>query len=726
MRRLQIKQHDQSDCGAACLASVAAYYGLNIPLAIIRQYAGTRQDGTNVYGMLQASEKLGFYAKGVRGGINCLREIPKPAIAHIEVNKTTTHYIVLYKAGKDYLAVMDPANGKIQRMSVEGFEGQWTGVLILLTPGERFAPGDRQVSVLKRFWFLFRPHRYILAQAFIGALVYTMLGFSTSLYIQKLTDYIFIGGNTNLLNLLSIIMLLLLFFQILIASFKDIMLVRTGQLIDLRLILGYYRHLLTLPQQFFDTMRIGELLSRISDALKIRNFINAVVLNLTVNILIVLFSFVLMFALHWQLAMVMLMIIPAYTALYMIANQLNKKTERRVMEASANLESQLVETLSTMKTIKYFGLEGDAEMKTESRFVSLLQKSYKSALNTIFSTNSTAVIGGAFTIVLLWTGSHYVVRREITPGELLSFYAILGYFTGPVSSLIKANKSIQNALIAADRLFEIMDLERDTPDQAVIHSYNVSGDIRFWNIGFRYGNSTRVFQDLDLLIPKGSITAIIGESGSGKSTLVNILLGLYPLEKGKVTIGETDLRYLKRDCLRDMIAVVPQEIHLFSGTLLENIAVGSHKPDAAKVLEICRVAGMGNFIEALPLGLNTFIGENGAGLSGGQKQRIAFARALYRDPEVLILDEATASVDSHAEEFIKHTIHTIRDGGKTVILISHRLSTVVHADKIAVLHKGRIAEEGTHEELLLKKSLYRALWEKQIPPETTKAVRGYF
>jgi ATP-binding cassette subfamily B protein len=345
---------------------VAAYYGLKMPLSLIRRYAGTGKEGTNVFGMIQAAEKLGFCAKGVKGDVNCLGGIPKPAIAHVVPPNADAHYIVLYKSGSSHLSVMDPSEGKLLRINMEIFKRQWTGVLLLLTPGEQFEKGNRQVSVQMRFWMLFRPHRYILIQAFIGALVYTLLGFSTSLYIQKLTDYIFVGGNTNLLNLLSILMLLLLFFQVVIASFKDIFLVRTGQLIDLRLILGYYRHLLKLPQQFFDAMRTGEILSRINDALKIRNFINTVVLNLTVNLLIVTFSFALMFALYWPLALVMLMIIPFYVMLYLIVNRLNKKRERGVMEAAAGLESQLVETLSTIKTIKYFKLEGPAEMKTEA------------------------------------------------------------------------------------------------------------------------------------------------------------------------------------------------------------------------------------------------------------------------------------------------------------------------------------------------------------------------
>ncbi len=715
MAKIAIKQHDITDCGAACLASISAHYNLEIPIARIRQYAGTDKKGTNVLGLIEAAEKLGFEAKGVRGDFESLFKIPNPAIAHVIVKKQLQHYVVIYEVTKSYINVMDPSDGKFYKKSHDEFKEEWTGVLVLLVPDESFKTGNEKVPVLKRFWFLLKPHKYILIQAFIGAIIFTLLGFSTAIYIEKITDFVLVGGNTKLLNLLSVIMIILLVLKVLIGVFKDVFLIKTGQQIDARLILGYYKHLLKLPQQFFDTMRVGEIISRINDAVKIRIFINGVALSLAVNVLIVIFSFGIMFTYYWKLALIMLAIIPFYIVIYAIVNKLNKKTERKIMEKAADLESQLVESLNSVGTIKRFGLESFANIKTETRFISLLNTGYKSALNSIFSGTSSSSLSQIFTIILLWSGSYFVIEREITPGELMSFYAIIGYFTGPISSLVDANKQIQSALIAADRLFEIMDLEREENENKFKLTPDKIGDISFKNVSFRYGTRVEVFKDFNLNIKKGKITAIVGESGSGKSTLISLLQNIYPLQSGTISIGDFDLQYIENNSLRQLVSVVPQKIDLFAGNVIENIAVGEFQPNMELILNICKDIGMHEFIETLPRGFNTYLGENGASLSGGQKQRIAIARALYKQPEILVLDEATSSLDSTSENYIQRTIQNLREQQKTIILIAHRLSTVVHADDIVVLERGNVLEQGSHAKLYCKKEHYYNLWQQQIP-----------
>lgn len=712
---IKFKQHDITDCGAACLASISAHYQLQLPIARIRQYAGTDKKGTNVLGLVEAARKLGFETKGVRADLESLFHIPKPAIAHVVVNKVLQHYVVLLDIRPKWVKVMDPADGKIHKIPHRNFNKEWTGVLVLLEPAESFTPGDSRISVYRRFWHLLKPHKWVLLQALIGAFLYTLLGFSTSIYIQKLTDFIFINGNTRLLNLLSIIMLVLLVLQLVLGWYKDVFLLRTGQQIDARLILGYYKHLLSLPQHFFDTMRIGEILSRINDAVKIRHFINGVSLNLTVNVLIVVFSFLLMFSFYWKLAVIMLAVIPLYLVLYVVINRLNRKTERKVMERSAELESQLVESLKSIRTIKQFRLEDFTNIKTETRFIALLNTGYTSALNGLFSISSTRMAAALITILLLWSGTHFVIRKELSPGELMSFYAIVAYFTGPVASLIGANREIQNALIAADRLFEIMDLEIENSQQTIRFKQDHLGPIIFRDVSFRYGTRKEVFNDLNITIPRGKITAVIGESGSGKSTLIALLQNLYPLQKGNILIGKHDLRYLEPDSLRQMISVVPQQIDLFAGSVIANIAVGDFNPDMDRILAICTSLGMLNFIEALPNGFHTYLGGNGASLSGGEKQRLAMARALYREPEILLLDEASSSLDSSAERHIQKVIHQLRESGKTVLLIAHRLSTVRFADLIIVLEQGQVIEQGSHESLYEKQGQYYHYWQQQIP-----------
>ena len=708
-----IKQHDMRDCGAACLASVAGHYGLQLPIAKIRQLCHTDKRGTNALGLIQGLEQMGFNAKGVKASLENLPQAPLPAIAHTIFKEQFQHYVVIYKIHKGKISVMNPAYGKIETYTTEEFAKIWTGVLILLEPNEYFEQRNEKTGLYQRFYQLIQPHKSILLQALVGAIFYTLLGLSTSIYIQKITDYVLVDGNRRLLNLLSLIMIVLLLFQIFLGVMKSVLTLQTGQKIDKYLILGYYKHLLKLPQRFFDTMRVGEIISRVNDAVKIRTFINDVSIQIVVNVFIVLFSFALMFTYYWKLALIVALVIPFYLGIYAITNWLNKKVERRMMEESAELESHLVESLNAVKTIKQFGAEFYANNKTDIHFSTLLKTIYKSVLNSLFSGNASEFVSRIFTIVLLWVGAGYVIDREITPGELLSFYALIGYFTSPVSQLIGMNKSIQNALIASDRLFEIMDLEQEEVTDKIELTAEQIGNINFENVTFSYGSRREVFKDFSCVIQKGKTTAIVGESGSGKTTLATLIQNLYPVNSGKITIGDYEVQYLSHYSLRTLIGVVPQQIDLFSGNVIENIAFGEDFPDMQRVIDLTKQLGILSFIEQLPNGFQTHLGENGSQLSGGQRQRIAIARALYKNPEILILDEATSSLDTDSEQVIQATLNELKRTGKTLIVIAHRLSTIAHSDTILVLKNGQLIEQGTHQELLARETTYKAMWEKQ-------------
>jgi ATP-binding cassette subfamily B protein len=709
----RVKQQDITDCGAACIASVAAHYQLKLPVSRIRQYAGTDKRGTNVLGMIEAAERLGFQAKGAKGPIESLAKIPLPAIAHVIVKNGLHHFVVIYEVSAKKITFMDPGDGLEHKKSINDFSKEWTGVIILLLPDVEFIKGNQKTSSIDRFWQLIRPHSGVMILALLGAVIYTILGLASSIYMQKIIDFVIPEGNIQLLNLLSMGMIVILVFQIFIGTLKTIIGLQTGQHIDAKLILGYYKHLLQLPQRFFDTMRVGEIISRVNDAVKIRAFINDVALTMFVNILIVLFSIGLMFMYYWKLALIMLAIIPAYIIIYSISNLVNKKWQRRLMENSADLETQLVESLTAAGTIKRFGLEDYSNIKTENKFIIFLQSIYSSSIKSLYLGTASDFITRLFTIIILWAGCCFVISRELTPGELLSFYALIGYFTGPATSLIGANKSIQDALIAADRLFEIIDLETEGSNETQISlTKDLIGDIQFNNIYFRYGTRNTVFEGLSITIKKGASTAIVGESGSGKSTLLSLMQNLYPLKEGNITIGGIDIKYITNSSLRKMVSVVPQQIDLFVGTIVENIAIGEFEPDLQKVLNISKQLGIDEFVEKMPATYNTILHENGVNLSGGQRQRLAIARALYRNPEILILDEVTASLDSVSEQKVQETLDWFKSLGKTVIIIAHRLSTIKNCDDILVLQEGKLIEQGKHDELLLKKQHYFTMWNR--------------
>jgi ATP-binding cassette, subfamily C, bacteriocin exporter len=418
-----------------------------------------------------------------------------------------------------------------------------------------------------------------------------------------------------------------------------------------------------------------------------------------------------MFLYYWKLALLTLMILPIYVFLYWLSNRINKKWQRTLMEQSADLETQLVESLNAVGTIKRFRLEEYTNNKTENRFIVLLKTIYKTSIRTLYISTTTEFFTRLFTIVILWAGSYFVINRELSPGELLSFYALIGYFTGPLTSLIGANKNIQEAMIAADRLFEIIDLETEVSDvNKVSLTPQLVGDIQFNNVHFRYGTRTVVFEGLNLLIKKGQSTAIIGESGSGKSTLLSLLQNLYPLKDGNITIGGIDIQHISNDSIRKIVSTVPQNIDLFAGTVIENIALGDFEPDMQRILGLSQMLGINEFIEKLPNTYGSILSEQGVNLSGGQRQRLAIARALYRMPEILILDEATSSLDPASEQKVQDVLTFFKQQGKTIIIIAHRLSTIKNCDTIAVLQNGKLLELGNHNELISKEGKYKEMW----------------
>jgi len=711
MSRVSIRQRDMMDCGAACLASVAAYYRLRLPVSRVRQYAGTDRRGTNVAGMIEAAERLGFRAKGVKGGADSLAQVPLPAIAHVKTASGQHHYVVIYKVHPRRILLMDPVRGALYREKMTAFMAVWTGALVLLLPGAGFRAGDERVSPVRRFWELVRPHTGIMVQALAGAVAYTVLGLSASVYLQKIIDHVLPEGNTRLLNLLGVIMTGILVFQLVIGHIRNVFALRTGQHIDARLVLGYYRHLLQLPQRFFDTMQVGEVLSRVNDAVRIRMFINDIALGIIVHACTVALAVCLMFLYYWKLALVTALIVPFYAFLYWISNRSHRKWQRRLMEDQAALEAQLVESLHAAGTIKRLGLEEDAVQRAEGKFVRLLRTVYAASIRTLYAGEASDFITKLFTVILLWCGSYFVIGRELSPGELLSFYALLGYFTIPAMQLIGASRNVQEALIAADRLYEIIDLETeaDRPETTTL-TKEQTGDIRLHGVHFRYGTRSSVFRGLDMHIPKGAYAAVVGESGCGKSTLPALLQGLYPLQEGTVTIGGHDIRHLTRASLRRIVGVVPQHTDLFAATIVENIAAGDPSPDMQHIVRLAQLLGVDTFIETLPGSYFTQLQAHGADLSGGQRQRLSIARALYREPEILVLDEATSSLDPASEALVQQALDWYRGLGKTVIVLAHRLKTVAACDVIFVLHDGVVAEQGTHQALLLAGGLYAKMW----------------
>jgi ATP-binding cassette subfamily B protein len=698
--KLGVQQYSVSDCGAACLTSVARYYRLRIPLWNIRQQAGTNRGGTSAYGLVQAAEKIGFDAKGVEIESSDLKEIPLPAIAFLKQPSGSHHFVVIYKVGKKFLKVMDPMLGRVIKVPVDDFVKKWTGIVILLIPSSTFTKGNRTTSNIKRFWNVISPHRSIFLQSGVGALAFSLLGLSTAFYIQKLTDFVLVGHNRNLLHLMGVIMILIILMQMIIGVLQSWFVLRVSQNIDSTLISGYFRHLIKLPQKFYDSIRIGELISRVNDAVKIRTFINQVAVDSVVDTLIIVIAFLVMLMFNWKLALLSYAVIPIYLLLFSITNRLNRKLERKKMEDTAELEIQLVESLRSVKTIKQMGAEEHFSNSVDYRLLKVLENVYQSGKIDIFSSSAMQWINRMLTLGILWVGAELVIQTELSAGELMSFFAISAYFTGPVARLAAFNKNIHGALIAMDRLFELLELNHEhTNKQSLSIEHADVDDIVFSKVNFSYTLEQDLFVDFDMRIKSNTISVLLGDSGCGKSTLGSLIQGLYTVQHGQIKIGQVDIAHANLFNLRRVVGIVPQDIELFAGNVIENIALGDPEPDTKRILNIIQQLQLEETIEQMPEGLYTWLGENANQLSGGQRQRLAIARALYLNPQIYIFDEATSFLDDRSERVVKELILDLKAEGKTIIMVAHRMSVIDIADEVFVFGKGNIIQSGTVEAL---------------------------
>ena len=716
MKRIRaIRQHDQSDCGAACLCSIARAFGYDIPLSRIRELASTDRQGTSVAGMVEAAEKMGFLARGVKGPPQALKSAPIPSIAHLKVKKNFYHFVVLTRIGNRHVRFMDPEGGTIKKISYRAMEKMWTGVLVIMAPSAGFTEKKESTSLAARFLNLAMPFRATLLQALCGAILFSLLGLSTSLFVQKIMDFVLVNRNINLLNLMGVAMILFLLVRVMVSWFKSIFLLKAGHQVDAGLLLGYYRHLLSLPQQFFDTMRTGEILSRMSDAIKIRVFINHSLIELVVAVLTILLTLLAMACLSWQLCLLVCSALPAYTILYIAFDRVNKKVLRKLQEETAELESQLVESVQAQRTIRAFGWQSWSVSRVSGKFTAVLKENYKAGLASLLSGHGSEFLSGLLTILLLWTGAVKVIDGFLSPGELMSFYAMLGYLMGPLKNLGGLNRTLRDALIAADRLFQILDLEHEHNAGSGLQLRRLDGDIEFHRVSFRYGSRPELFRDLSFRIPCGKTTGIVGMSGCGKSSIAAMLRAEYLPAGGSLRINNCDIRQINKSSLRNKIGIVPQHIELFSGSILENIAPGEHQPDTDKLIKIADKTGLIRLIEDLPAGFYTELGEHGLNLSGGERQRLAFARALFQEPEMLILDEATAALDPVSETHMLEMIAELRRTSMTLVIITHKLNLVKDSDHIVMIDRGESPESGRHSDLIGLNGRYTQLWSHQNP-----------
>ena len=715
-----VRQNDQSDCGAAALATVALHHGRPAGLEQLRDLAGTDRVGTNLLGLVRAAEQLGFTAKGVKGPYEALARVPLPAIAHVLSDEGLGHFVVLYRVTARGVVVADPACG-IQAQSRAEFCRHWTGYLLRRAPDDTAPPpGARRrgaVSPWGRFLGLLTAHKAVLVEAFCCALLMTVLGLSTSYFLQHLVDNVLVRSEGRLLNALGAGMLAVLVFRTLFGALRQYLVAHVGRKVDLALIAGYARHLLRLPLRFFEMRQVGEILSRVNDAAKVREAVSGTALTALVDATLVVVLLVVLWLYDLPLAAVASAFVPLLVAAVVAHHPATRRRSRQAMEDAARLSAHLVEDVSGVETVKAYGAERSRAEEGESRLVRLIQSQFGLQTLSLRMDSLGLLVTAVAGLVTLWYGGHRVIEGALSVGQLMFFYSLLGYLLDPLQRLASVNLKFQDALVAVDRLYQVLDLEAEAlDDRRKVAFAGIDKGLELQDVCFHYGCRSKVLEHVSLRVAAGQSLAIVGESGSGKSTLLKLLMGFYAPTEGRILIDDVDTRDFDLASLRGRIGLVAQEPFIFNGTLRENIALGRPGASLEDVLEAARAAGLEEFIAGLPQRYDTVIGERGANLSGGQRQRLAIARALLRRPDLLIFDEATSHLDTATERAIQESLKTAL-AGKTVVMVAHRLSTVRHADHICVLHQGRVVEEGTHRQLLARQGRYAALWQVQTEEE---------
>lgn len=705
------EQQSSSDCGAACLVMISKYWGKRFSLNLIRELSNVNRDGASLFGITTAAEALGFITKPIKATLKQLSQQTLPAIVHWEGK----HYIVVYRITNKVVIVGDPAIGQ-RSLSHQAFEAGWTGYGLLLTPTRTFSDVPEAKTTLWRFLELLTPHRLVLMEILLASLLIQIFGLVTPLFTQLILDRVVEQGSQITLTAIGVGLLLFTLFRVAMMGLRQYLLDHTSNRLDLALIGGFIRHTFLLPLNFFETRYVGDLISRVQENRKIQRFLSGEALTIFLDLLTVFIYVGLMFWYSWKLAFLILLIIPPFVLLALLATPFLQRISREIFKAISEESSYLIEALTGIRTVKASAVEQAVRWRWEERFSRAVQKTFSGQVIgnqlQIFSNTIEAIASTS----LLWYGASLVLQKELTVGQLVAFHMLLGNVIRPFQRLSILWNQLQEVLIAVERINDVFEA---APEENLLAQVRqtlppLKGHIQLENVTFRYNeeNDVNTLQNLTFQILPGQMVAVVGRSGSGKTTLAKLLLGLYPPTEGRILIDGYDVTSLSLKSLRQQVGIVDQDTFLFGGTIRDNLSLGHPDVPLEALMEAARLAGAEEFIKRLPMGYESQIGEGGGLLSGGQKQRIAIARALVGNPRLLIFDEATSHLDTESERIIQQNLGQILKG-RTTLVIAHRLSTIRHADQILVLDRGVLVESGTHDALLKKKGYYAYLVQQQ-------------
>lgn len=712
MNRLRIQiQHDESDCAAACLRMILGYFGKDVSIRKLRLGAMTDTQGTSGLGIAMCAKKNGLTCKAFTAPEkNLIYDIPLPAIFHVR-DKSVEHYVVLSKVTNDSVTVYDPAEG-VRKIKMNDFLEYWTGIFFLCKPEEDFVKSKDDDTPLMKFFVLLKDHKKLLSKIIVSSLLLCLFGIFISFYFRFLIDEVLYSEVKSTLNLCSVCYLMVLVFQGFLSYCRNQLVLFLGCKIDLSLICEFFNHLLKLPLSFFTSRKTGEILSRIRDTEIIRRTISSTTVSVLIDSVMIIFGSFFLFKMGSSLLFIAMIPVIISSVIVLLCAKPFKKLIRKRAIAEANKNASMYETINGIATIKALSTEKNAFRRNEILCVNSVDTSIRLESFANITGAIQGFISSLGTLLIYWIGSYKIFNAQMSLGQLISFTTLSGFFLGPLTRFLTMQPNLQETFVAAERLSDVMDMEEEMKEEQYYEDAEpLKKAFEFKDVGFAYGARNKAVEHINLTINKGEKIAIVGTSGSGKSTLLKLLMKFYQCESGSITMDGKDINNIKTDDYRNLIGYVPQESLLFSGTIAENIAWGMDDFNPEKIYKAAEEAQALEFIMNLPDKFKTVVGENGATLSGGERQRIALARILMRNPEIIILDEATASLDSVSEKAIMNTVNQMKE--RTIIMVAHRLSTIKNCDKIYVMNKGKIMEYGKHSELLKAKGEYKKLWGAQ-------------
>lgn len=707
-----VLQKDETDCGAACIASVAKHYGKNVSVNRIRFLAGTDTKGTSGLGIVKGFESIGFECQGLLNSEKVITDdLIFPVVCHIKKD-VLDHYVVVYGIKNEKVIVADPSDGFL-KISAEKFKEIWTGVFFMVTPNESFERTDDKKGVLERFIYLLKPHKKSIIECFIAGIVLSVLGVVSAFYFRFLIDDVLYSKLESTLLVCSVSYLLGIFFQELVEFSRNQLMNFMGNKIDLSLLCEYFKHILHLPMDFFTSRKTGEIISRLGDTQIIRQTISSTTLSVVLDSCMLLIGGFFLFAFGSKLLVVSIIpvLISSVLVWIFVKPFKHKIKELRIMEAER--QSSFVETVNGISTIKALSSENIAFKRIEGKIVKFIKKNLSIGSLANFQGSLHRFISKCGNLILYWYGSYLIFNGELTLGQLISFVTLSGYFFNPLGRILTLQQSLEETFIASDRLGEVLDMpEEFENEENSVKMKKFSGHIKVKNLCFSYGTRGNTLKNLNFEIKAGEKVAFVGTSGSGKTTMTKLLMKFYKPNEGEILVDGHNLCDVNTEVFRNFIGYVPQEVLLFSGSVRENILWGTYGKSYEEFLKASVDAKVHDFVKMLPEIYETLVGERGATLSGGERQRIALARVFLRNPNFLILDEATASLDGVSEKEIMNSVNQFCKN-KTMIIVAHRLSTIKNCDRIFVFDSGKIVESGNHNQLLEKNGKYKKLWTAQ-------------